>query len=116
MELLILMIGMFAVMWLLLIRPQRRRQTQQAEMLAALEVGDEILTAGGVYGEVQAVEDDELRVEIAPGTTVRLDRRAVAAVFEAESEDENGEPGARAASAATDETTTADADSSAARS
>ena len=116
MELLILMIGLFAVMWLLLIRPQRRRQAQQAEMLASLEVGDEILTAGGVYGEVQAVEDDELRVEIAPGTSVRLDRRAVAAVFEGEGEDEDGGVGARAADAEADDATAPDADSSATRS
>jgi preprotein translocase subunit YajC len=85
--LLIVMVALFAVMWLLLIRPQRRRQAQQAQMLSSVEVGDEILTAGGVYGEVKAIEEDELQLEIAPGTTVRLDRRAVAAVFESEEEE-----------------------------
>ena len=91
MEFLIVMAGLFAVMWLVLIRPQRRRQVQQAEMLANLEVGDEILTAGGLYGEIQSVEEDEVRLEIAPGTSVRVAKRAVAAVLSDEEEDEEAE-------------------------
>jgi preprotein translocase subunit YajC len=67
-------------MWLLLIRPQRRKQAAQAEMQGVVAPGDEILTAGGIHGTVRDVEDEIVHVEIAPGTTVRLDRRAVAAV------------------------------------
>ncbi len=50
-------------------------------MLSDLKPGDEIVTAGGVYGTISSVADDELMLEIAPGTTVRLARRAVAGVF-----------------------------------
>jgi len=76
----IILIAVFALMWLLLIRPQRRKQLQQARMQDEIEVGDEVLTAGGIHGTVREMEDEIVHVEIAPGTTVRLDRRAVAAI------------------------------------
>jgi preprotein translocase subunit YajC len=79
---LIILVALFAAMWLFLIRPQRRRQVEQARMQDSLEAGDEILTAGGVYGIVRALEDEIVQLEIAPGTTIRLDRRAVATVVE----------------------------------
>jgi preprotein translocase subunit YajC len=77
---LIVLVALFVLMWLLLIRPQRRRQAQQAELQDVLEVGDEILTAGGIHGTVREIEDEIVHVEIAPGTVIRLDRRAVAAI------------------------------------
>ena len=77
---LIILVALFVLMWLLLIRPQRRRQAEQAQLQGVLEVGDEILTAGGIHGTVREIEDEIVHVEIAPGTTVRLDRRAVAAI------------------------------------
>ena len=86
---LIVIIALFAALWLFLIRPQRRRQVEQARMQDALATGDKILTAGGIYGTVGVIEDEVVQVEIAPGTIVRLDRRAVAAVLqEPEPEDE----------------------------
>jgi preprotein translocase subunit YajC len=80
-EFLIVLVGMFAVMWLVLIRPQRRRQAVQAQMLANLTVGDEIVTAGGLYGHIRAVGDEDVTVEVAPGMNVRVAKRAVAAVL-----------------------------------
>jgi preprotein translocase subunit YajC len=79
---LIILVALFALMWLLLIRPQRRRQAEQAQLQNVLEVGDEILTAGGIHGIVRGVDDEIVQLEIAPGTTVRLDRRAVAGVVQ----------------------------------
>jgi len=79
---LVILIAMFVLLWLLLIRPQAKRKQAQQRLLASVEVGDEILTAGGLYGHVRAIgEGDELEVEIAPGTRVRMARRAVAAVI-----------------------------------
>jgi len=50
-------------------------------MLRDLKVGDEVMTAGGIYGEITAVdESDDLMVRIAPGLDVRMARRAIAAV------------------------------------
>jgi preprotein translocase subunit YajC len=69
----------FGVMWLIVIRPQRRKQRLQQGMQSELAVGDEVLTAGGVYGKVTRIDDDEVGVEIAPNVEVRLARRAIAA-------------------------------------
>jgi preprotein translocase subunit YajC len=85
---LILIVAMLAVLWLVFIVPQRRRQANQQELLDSIEVGDEVLTAGGLYGFVRELrEHDELSVEIAPGTIVRLARRSVAAVIPEEDEE-----------------------------
>jgi preprotein translocase subunit YajC len=89
---LIPLVLLLVFIWMLLIRPQRRRQIAQDAMLSRIEVGDEILTVGGVYATVEAVREDELQVEIAPGTSVRLDKRAVAAVLEGEETGELEEP------------------------
>ncbi|MDX6507872.1 MAG: preprotein translocase subunit YajC [Gaiellaceae bacterium] len=84
---LIILVALFGLMWLLLIRPQKKRQNQQAQMQDTVSPGDPILTAGGIHGIVREIEGEIVHVEIAPGTTVRLDRRAVAAVAQ-ESEPE----------------------------
>jgi preprotein translocase subunit YajC len=84
--------AMLLLVYVLLIAPQRRRQQAQRRMLSDVEVDDEILTAGGVYATVREVREDDLTVEIAPGTNIRLDKRAVALVLtEAEEEDEEEE-------------------------
>ena len=90
---LIVIVAMFALLWLFLIAPQRRRAQAQKELISGVEVGDEILTVGGVYGHVRAIDEEgELEVEIAPGTRVRMARRAVAAVVPpAEAEDAEAE-------------------------
>ena len=85
----IIVVGLVVLMWLLLVRPQRRRSEAQMAMQDRLRIGDEIITAGGLHATVQSIEGEVLEIEIAPGTTVRLDRRAVAAVADRpEEEDE----------------------------
>lgn len=79
---LIIIVLLFVVGWAFLIRPQRRRQMVQQQMQEEVEPGVEILTAGGLYGFVRSIdENDEVTVEIAPGTNVRIARRAIAAVI-----------------------------------
>ena len=81
----IFIIAILILMWFLLIRPQRRRQLDSQRLLDSLTVGQEIVTAGGLYGTITALEDDEARVEIADGVEVRVAKRAIAGVL---SEDE----------------------------
>ena len=76
----LIIIVAFLLLWLIVVRPQRRRQSQQQKMLSELHVGDEVLTAGGIYGTVSRVDDDQVTVEIAPRTEVRVARRAIAGV------------------------------------
>jgi len=78
-------------MWLLLIRPQRRKQQEQQDLLSNIQVGDEIVTAGGIYGTISDVADDDVTVEIAPGTNVRMAKRAVAGILTEEDEEEEYE-------------------------
>jgi preprotein translocase subunit YajC len=88
----IFILALLALMWFMLIRPQRRRQQEAQRMLEGIRVGKEIVTAGGLYGTVTAIEGDEVRVEIADGVEVRIARRAVAGVVSADEEpDEAGE-------------------------
>src|SRR5215217_4218846 len=75
-------------MWVLLIRPQRRRQLIQDNLISSLEPGDEVVTAGGIYGVIEDVEDADVLLEIAPGTTVRVAKRAISGVVEEEEVDE----------------------------
>ena len=76
---LILIVILIAV-WVLLVIPARRRQRAHSGMQDSVEVGDEIITAGGLHGTVLELDESEVRLEIAPEVVVTLDRRAVAAV------------------------------------
>jgi len=99
---LILLAAMFALLWVLLIRPQKRKQAEQQQLLSGIEPGDEILTVGGVYGIVHEIdEDDDLVVEIAEGIRVRIARRAVAGVVKPD--DDVGKDAAEAAEGPNDE-------------
>jgi preprotein translocase subunit YajC len=73
---LVLMGGVF---YFLLIRPQQRRSRAQRDLIAGLEVGDEVLTAGGMFGTVVDMDEDQdvVTVEVAPGTKIRLVKRAI---------------------------------------
>jgi preprotein translocase subunit YajC len=82
---------LLALMWFLLIRPQRRRQAEAQRMMESLEVGKEIVTAGGLYGTITELADDEVRVEVADGVEVRVAKRAVAGVVSEEEEPEEPE-------------------------
>jgi preprotein translocase subunit YajC len=78
----------FLLLYLIVIRPQRKRQSQQQQMVNELHVGDEVLTAGGIYGTISQVDDDLITVEIAPNTEVRVARRAIAGVTPEEEPEE----------------------------
>jgi preprotein translocase subunit YajC len=81
----------FLLLWLIVVRPQRKRQNQQQQMLGDLRVGDEVLAAGGIYGTISRLDEDQVTVLIAPKTEVLVARRAIAGVTrEEEEEDETG--------------------------
>ena len=75
---LIFLAAMLAVMWFLLIRPQRRRQQAHGALISSLAPADEVVTVGGVFGTIRSIADDHIVLEIAPGTDVRLAKEAVA--------------------------------------
>ncbi|MEX2646488.1 MAG: preprotein translocase subunit YajC [Gaiellaceae bacterium] len=77
MSFLIILLFGFAVMWLLIVLPQRRRQRAHEELVGKLRPGDYVLTAGGLYGTVLEVGDDDLGLEVSPDIEVRVAKRAV---------------------------------------
>ena len=82
----ILIVLVLFVIWLFMVRPQRRRQQMQQSMIDDLRVGDEVLTAGGFFATVRGISEDEVTVELGPGTEARLSKRAIAAVLPPEEE------------------------------
>jgi preprotein translocase subunit YajC len=89
----LILIVAFGFLWFVLIRPQKRRQLEAARMLNSISVGDEVLTAGGIYGEVTELQDEAVMVRIAPELEVRVARKAIGAVVPRDepAEDEPGE-------------------------
>src|SRR5687768_153144 len=73
---------MLALMWFLLIRPQQQRVRAQQQLVSSLEVGDEVITAGGMFGRVAGVDETtdppSVRLEVADGVVVRLATAAIA--------------------------------------
>jgi len=75
------------VAYLFMIRPQRQSMAAHLALLEHLSVGDEVVTAGGVYGTIRALQDDVVELEVAPGVTVKLARGAVARLASADGHD-----------------------------
>lgn len=73
----ILIIGVF---YFLLIRPQQKRMKAHQQMIADLKKGDTVVTSGGLIGKIKSVQDDEVRVELAPNMDVRVVRSTISDV------------------------------------
>ena len=82
----------FGVFWAVLILPQRRRLKRHNEMVASVDVGDELLLTSGIYGTVTDIFDDDFFIEVAPGIEIRIASGAVASKIEFE-DDEGDDSG-----------------------
>jgi preprotein translocase subunit YajC len=91
-----LLIGLF---YFMLIRPQKRRVEAHRNLLENTRVGDEIVTIGGMHGRIRAMGEDDVEVEIAPGTVVRLVKSAIARRVTEDVEDEEAVEGGEEESA-----------------
>jgi preprotein translocase subunit YajC len=80
--------GMLVLFYLLIVMPQRRRRQAQAQLMADVEVGDEVMTLGGIFGHVREVGDNHVVLEIAPDTRVKLAKSAITARTEADAQEE----------------------------
>ena len=89
MQFLIIMALMLGVMYVLMVRPQRQKQSQQQAMINDASVGDDVLTTGGIYGTITQAEGDDVVVEIASGISVHMTRRGIAAVLPPEEDFED---------------------------
>ena len=74
---LIMMVLIFAVMYFFMIRPQQKRQKEMVKFRNALEKGQKIITAGGIYGTVKEVKDSYILMEVDSNVTLRVDKNMV---------------------------------------
>lgn len=70
--LIILVAVFFGLMYFLTIRPQRKRQQEHSELVAGLQRGDRVITAGGIYGQIELIDDDTVVLRVEGGTTLRM--------------------------------------------
>jgi preprotein translocase subunit YajC len=73
----LIIIGMFALLYFLMIRPQMKRAKETRQMIDALQKGDEVVTSGGVLGKITKIGEAYVSVEIAPNIEVQLQRSAI---------------------------------------
>jgi preprotein translocase subunit YajC len=74
-------LALFVVFYLMMIRPQMKRQKEHRRMISEIKPGDEVVVAGGIAGRVARVTDQFLAVEIADGVEVKVQKHAVGQVL-----------------------------------
>ena len=89
-SMIIMMVALFAIMYFMMIRPQQKEQKKMAAMLAALEVGDAIVTTGGFYGVVIDISEDDVIVEFGNNKNCRIPMKK-AAISQVEKPEEAAE-------------------------
>lgn len=72
-----IIIGMFALLYFLMIRPQMKRAKEHKQMTEALQKGDEVITSGGVLGKVTKIGETYVSMEIAANTEIQVQRSAI---------------------------------------
>jgi len=83
---LIFLVLVGAVFYFMLYRPNKRRIDQHRSLIDSIEVGDEVVTIGGLFATVREITEEQLHLEVAPGTTVRLAKSAIARRIEPQDE------------------------------
>ena len=77
----VMLLVLFAVFYLLLIRPQQKRQKEHKQMLEGLSKGDEVVTNGGLLGRIDKIGDNFITIQIAEGMQVHVQRSSIASVM-----------------------------------
>ena len=75
---LLLIVGMFAIMYFVMIRPQQKQLKKHQELVTSLKKGDEVVTQGGMIGRIHNVLEREVLLEVANGTRIRVLKTSVA--------------------------------------
>ena len=82
---LIMMVAIFAIMYFFMIRPQNKKRKEIEKFRQGLEVGQSVITAGGIYGKIKEIEDTAVMVEIASGVKIKVDKNSIYADAQAQS-------------------------------
>ena len=73
----ILLIAMFAIMYLFMIRPQNKKQKEIANFRKSLQVNQKVITAGGIHGVIKEINDNDIVLEIASNVRIRIDKNSI---------------------------------------
>ncbi|MGE5532657.1 MAG: preprotein translocase subunit YajC [Bacteroidota bacterium] len=79
---LVLMILMLVMFWWTIVRPAKQRQESHQKLVDAVKEGDQIVTAGGIYGRITKLRDKWIELEVAQGVRIKFDRRTIRRVAE----------------------------------
>jgi preprotein translocase subunit YajC len=88
MSMLPLIVGLFLIMYFVMIRPQMKEQKKRRAMLAALKKHDNVLTSGGVYGTVVSLTETDAVLKVDENCRIKFARSAVSAILNREGEEE----------------------------
>ena len=78
---LIMIVLMFLMMWLFMIRPQRKQQKELEKFRNELKKGDKVVTVGGIYGTVKEIRDKTVDIEISKDVSIRVDKASLVKDF-----------------------------------
>ncbi len=67
----------FGMFYFVLIRPQRKRQKEHQQLMQELQRGDRVVTAGGIYGQIESLSEDNVVIKVESGATLRVARASV---------------------------------------
>jgi preprotein translocase subunit YajC len=73
------------IMYFLMIRPQKKRQADQARLIASMKTGDKVVTNAGIHGLISNVKDTTVIVKVADNVKIEMEKSAVATVIKADS-------------------------------
>ena len=74
---LIFVVLLFGIMYLVMIRPQRKRQREHQQLVEELKRGDRVVTAGGIYGAIESISEDSVTIKVESGATMRVAKGSV---------------------------------------
>lgn len=73
----IMLIAMFVIMYFFMIRPQNKKQKEIANFRKALQVNQQVITAGGIHGIIKEITDDNVVLEIASNVKIKIDKNSI---------------------------------------
>lgn len=83
----LMMLIIFGIFYFLVIRPQQKQQSEREEMIENLEKGDRVITVGGLHGQINSLQEDTIKLQVAKDIKLTVERDKVAGVKNSDTED-----------------------------
>lgn len=78
MQMIVMLVGLFAIVYFFMIRPQNKKQKEIQKFRNALEVGQDVITIGGIHGTIKRIEDNDIiTLSVSTGVEIKFDRSAI---------------------------------------